>query len=228
MRNRISWNIVRLAAGLLTITMISGGTAYAASVVQKNSLIGEEAAEEFAMLEAGLAPEEISGMHTDLEKENGQYVYDIVFYADGIKYEYELSAEDGRVLEKETEKKQEKTQAKTPGKEDGSGTEKTGQVTQVENSAQEARKTGQVTQEAGSGQKSGETTYISVDEAKQIALDHAELTEEKVRFTTAKFEDGDDGKEYEIEFYVENMEYEYEIDAITGAIREFSKEKDDD
>ena len=71
--------------------------------------------------------------------------------------------------------------------------------------------------------------YLSVDEAKKIALDHAGLTEGQVRFSTAKFDDDDsEGEEYEIEFYSGNTEYEYEIDARTGDIRDFSKEVDDD
>lgn len=70
--------------------------------------------------------------------------------------------------------------------------------------------------------------YIGVERAKQIALDDAGFTEEEVLFSTAKFDDDDEGPEYEIEFYHGEMEYEYDISAKTGEILEFSAEVDDD
>ena len=41
-------------AAILTIACIGGGTVYAGSVVSKNNLIGEDAAEEFAILDADI------------------------------------------------------------------------------------------------------------------------------------------------------------------------------
>ena len=59
---------------------------------------------------------------------------------------------------------------------------------------------------------------ISLDKAKQIALDDAGLQANAVRFTKSK-QDTDDGIQiYEIEFIAAGMEYEYEINAQTGAI----------
>ena len=62
---------------------------------------------------------------------------------------------------------------------------------------------------------------ITPDEAKQAALDHAQLTAEQVIFTQAKL-DYDDGRAvYDIEFYSGNKEYDYEIDANSGKVLEF-------
>ncbi len=66
--------------------------------------------------------------------------------------------------------------------------------------------------------------YITEDEAKKIALDHAELTEGEVTFIQIKLDHDDGTAEYEIEFYKDNMEYDYSIDASTGAIRSFDHE----
>lgn len=65
----------------------------------------------------------------------------------------------------------------------------------------------------------------SVDEAraKQIALEHAGVSESDTSFLMAK-QDYDDGVSvYEVEFYVAatGTEYDYEIDASTGEIRSF-------
>ena len=39
--------------------------------------------------------------------------------------------------------------------------------------------------------------------------------------------DDEDGVEFEIEFYVGNVEYDYDINALTGEILDFSSEVDD-
>ena len=59
---------------------------------------------------------------------------------------------------------------------------------------------------------------ITLEQAKAIALKDAGLTESQVTFVRAK-QDYDDGRlEYEVEFYKDNVEYDYEIDAATGKI----------
>lgn len=208
-------------AAILTIACIGGGTAYAGSVVSKNNLIGEDAAEEFAILDADITWVEVSGLHTYLERDKGRYVYDIEFHAGHAKYEYEILAEDGSVLDKEVKTIGTKTAA-----------EQTDSRQKEETDLQAAdTDSGQDTGNAAPAapQTESKPRYLSVDEAKKIALDHAGLTEDQVRFSTAKFDDDDsEGEEYEIEFYIGQTEYEYEIDARTGAIRDFSKEIDDD
>lgn len=79
-----------------------------------------------------------------------------------------------------------------------------------------------VTEQTGSA-----TTYIGADKAKEAALAHAGLSANDVTFTKAKA-DHDDGRHvYEIEFFKGYVEYEYEIDAITGAVLDFEKDVDD-
>ena len=68
---------------------------------------------------------------------------------------------------------------------------------------------------------------ISAAEAKSIALAHAGLTEAQVKGLRAEY-DRDDGRpEYDVEFRVGSMEYEYEIHAETGKILSWDKEIDD-
>ncbi len=62
---------------------------------------------------------------------------------------------------------------------------------------------------------------ISSDEAKQIALQHANLSDNQVTFIKVS-QDYDDGiNKYEIEFYYNNTEYDYEINAYSGEILKF-------
>ena len=68
--------------------------------------------------------------------------------------------------------------------------------------------------------------YISVDKAKQIALDHAGISASSATFVFAKM-DWDDGRmQYDVEFYANNIEYDYEIDANTGAILSYDHDWD--
>ena len=66
--------------------------------------------------------------------------------------------------------------------------------------------------------------YISVAAAKAAALKHAKLTGSKVTYTKAKLTKDDGVKVYDIEFRTETTEYEYEINAKTGKVVEFSVE----
>ncbi len=70
-------------------------------------------------------------------------------------------------------------------------------------------------------------SYISIDEAKTIALNKAGLTASEVTFEKAKLEKDDGVMVYEIEFLKGNMEYDCTINATTGAIIEYEAEVDD-
>ena len=70
--------------------------------------------------------------------------------------------------------------------------------------------------------------YIGVDAAKAAALKHAGLSANEVTFTKAKLEKDDGRVVYEIEFYANGVEYEYEIDAETGKVISYDSERDDD
>lgn len=60
--------------------------------------------------------------------------------------------------------------------------------------------------------------YIGVDKAKSIALNNAGLSASSVTFTKAKLDREDGIRVYEIEFYTDTKEYDYEINAKTGKI----------
>ena len=68
---------------------------------------------------------------------------------------------------------------------------------------------------------------IGRDAAKQAALTHAGLSESQVTSLKVKEELDDDRPHYEVEFRSGWMEYEYEIDAVTGAVLKFESDYDD-
>ena len=69
------------------------------------------------------------------------------------------------------------------------------------------------------------TSGISADRAKQIALSHAGVS--GASFTKVELDTDDGVRVYEIEFKVGNVEYDYDIDATSGAIISSSSEIDD-
>lgn len=72
--------------------------------------------------------------------------------------------------------------------------------------------------ESNTNTSSDTKRYISVDKAKTVALKQAGLTPAMVTFGKAVLKKDDGRVIYEIEFFTSSHEYEYEIDAYSGAI----------
>ena len=65
---------------------------------------------------------------------------------------------------------------------------------------------------------------IGIEKAKEIAMSHAGVSSGSVSFVKAKIDTEDGVKVYDIEFYSGNVEYDYEINAATGAIVSFDQD----
>lgn len=71
-----------------------------------------------------------------------------------------------------------------------------------------------------------ESGFIGLEKAKSIALKHAGVKAAEVTYFKAEL-DWDDGRaEYEIEFFSNNVEYDYSIDPKSGSIRDWDHEAD--
>lgn len=73
----------------------------------------------------------------------------------------------------------------------------------------------------------GNSAAVSVERAKSIAVEDAGQALSEVTFTKTKLERDDGRTVYEIEFFAGDTEYEYTIDAASGAILERSAERED-
>ena len=69
-----------------------------------------------------------------------------------------------------------------------------------------------------------QSSQVSLEQARQIALSHAGLSADAVTFVKAGQEYDDGRLVYEFEFYQGATEYDYEIDAATGEIRSFDQD----
>lgn len=80
------------------------------------------------------------------------------------------------------------------------------------------------TSEGSAGQTSGK---ITEEKAKEIALKSAGLEEGAVTSLHIKLDMDDGAEEYEVNFYANGKEYDYDIDAATGKIRSSDIDIDD-
>ncbi|MGO5116411.1 PepSY domain-containing protein [Candidatus Avoscillospira sp. LCP25S3_F1] len=110
----------------------------------------------------------------------------------------------------------------------GPGTGNTGNTGSTGNTGNTGN-TGSIgnTGSTGSIGNTGSTGYITAETAKAKALAHAGLTASQVTFVRA-YPDWEDGRYvYDVEFYTADYkEYDYEIDASTGAILSFDYDAD--
>lgn len=74
---------------------------------------------------------------------------------------------------------------------------------------------------------SGTVQDIGYTKAKSIALNHAGLSENEAYDMEIELDDEDGTLVYEVEFKSGNMEYDYEIDAASGAILKHEAELED-
>ena len=73
-------------------------------------------------------------------------------------------------------------------------------------------------------QPAAPAAQLSEDEALVIALDHAGFTEAEVTNLRIRLDTDDRTPDYEIEFRRGRLEYEYEIHAETGAVKDFDRD----
>ena len=207
MKKRTSIIVAACTAAALAL---GGIGVYAAGQLTKAAAITEEEAYRFALADAGVNAESAALLHAEYEIEQGTPVYDVEFVADGVEYDYDIKAEDGTVLKKEADPVR--------------SSEGTVPAAPADPAASEPIPADLPVSETPAVEQTVQA--ITEEEAVAAALEKAEKAKDEVVFTEIR-RDHDDGREvYDIEFTVPGeMEYDYEIDAVTGEIREQSTEK---
>ena len=185
--------------GILGVSVLSGSL----NTFAANNYIGVEKAKSIALKDAGVSG--ATFVKAKLETEDGMKVYDVEFYKANVEYDYEIDAITGKILEKDLDIENFSIPKKkaTTNKQTTKATTKS----KVKTSTKKAAKD------------------IGVEKAKSIALKDAGVS--NVKFTKAKVDYENGIKAYDIEFRKGNKEYDYEIEAATGKIRERNVDLDD-
>ncbi|MGI6751990.1 MAG: PepSY domain-containing protein [Anaerovoracaceae bacterium] len=156
--------------------------------------IGSEKAIAIALQNAGVAGKDSQKIEVELDFEDGRMIYEVEFYMENKKYDYEIDAINGKILELKIKDKS------------ISGSSKVGK--EVQENQQPIKS------------HSSPTKYIDERRALEIALKHVGATESQVHEIEIELENEDGIMVYEVEFIYNGLEYECEIDAETGRIRE--------
>ena len=160
--------------------------------------IGMQAALEAAAQYAGLTTADITDADVDPELDENPAHYEVELHTQWGEFEYLVDAYTGKVLS---------------GQKD--------LLAAVSISSETTKPSGQKPAPSGTVQDIGYT------KAKSIALNHAGVSESKAYDMDIELDDEDGTLVYEVEFKSGNMEYDYEIDAASGAILKHEAELDD-
>lgn len=166
--------------------------------------ISPDKAIDAALRHAGVSREN-AVMHgvPSLDEENGKVHYDVEFGYDGFEYDYEVAVADGAVLKAEKEAERVKVSEKEKSSEKKN--------VPVKSEAPVSKENKSINNNNG---------YISVEAAKQKALDDAGVKSEDAVFVKAYYDSDDLIPHYDVKFEANGYEYEYEVKASDGSVLE--------
>lgn len=65
---------------------------------EDNNFIGEEKARQIALEKAGITNDGVTFDRVELEKDDGVWQYEIEFRKDGVEYDADIKADDGKII----------------------------------------------------------------------------------------------------------------------------------
>lgn len=226
--------------GVIALLLVIGvGTTYAKNQILRNNVISTTAAKNFAFLDAEVTEKEVTNLEIELDEDFGAYYYDIDFRLNGENYSYHVDATNGKIIAREVPIKLSihETSPNTNTKEESKNN-----LSEVNTKNEKATNQGQLARENNQAivQEKTKTIstpikkepklnspYLSVEKAKEISLNNAGVNQKDAIFESAKLERENGRDIYEVEFFTDKKEYDYEIDAHTGEILRYSSEKQD-
>lgn len=185
-----------------------------------------EEAQEIALADAGVGREEAIFSKAEAGTEGGLSVYRFQFYAANVEYEYEINAATGAVYSKKTVTYMGQNPGATPTTRPDPTAEPTqAPATHQPEPTQSAAPTPPPASSATQPTDRPTGMYIGMSAAKSAALDHAGVTAGEARFTQVRMDYEDGTAVYVLKFYTSTHEYQYKINARTGAVYSREVEK---
>ena len=175
-------------------------TAVPTPAVTATQTIGADAAAEAALKHSKVNEKDADISSVLLVEQNGMMLYEVCFSTKDNQYEYLLDASTGRV---ESWRKAAIAEAVTEPAIAASG---------------EMKPAASPEPTATPAPEKNATVLIGEDEAKKLAMGHANITEKDLSSISCKLELEGLNLVYDIEMKTKLMEYDYEVDAISGEV----------
>lgn len=200
------------------------------------SYLGEDVAKQIATEHANVTLELATFERVELDFDDGVMVYDVEFRHDGVEHEYEINAVTGAIVEFDVDKDGGKGNGNSGNNSSNSGNSNgNGSNNNTNNGGDKAPSDTNTntnnntnTNTGTNAPSSGQNTAVEItqDRAKEIAFTHAGVKADDVKGLKAERERDDGVVKYEIEFYADGVEYDYEINAVTGTIIKCERERE--
>lgn len=187
--------------------------------------IGRDAALEAALNDAGVSESDTSRLQVSEERDDGRKIYEIRFDVGQTEYDYEILASDGQVISSDIDSSREASAGNAgTGAQSTTQTDGTGQSTAQDDAAQQNTEQAGNAQNQQNGAANNAEVAVSLEEASAIALEKVPgATENDLRIEL----DYDDGRyRYEGDIIYQQVEYDFEINADTGEVIEWSEERE--
>ena len=140
----------------------------------------------------------------DIDFEFDKGVYEVEVYYQNRDYEYKIDAKEGKVIYTDFRNINTNNSQNNSNNNNSNGSNNSNSNNQ--NSLNNV------------------TASISLDEAKNIAVTNAGVDINSVKFTREELDHDNHTLVYELEFFYNNIEYDYEINATTGDIISYDKD----
>lgn len=211
MENKGKKRSLKVGVAAAIAIVVAGVSIYATNASASES-ITEAEAKQIALAEVkGADISNITKFQKDTD--DGRTEYDVEIIYDGFEYDFEISAKDGTIFDQSKEKADAgdlaKLEAKNAAKEDADKN--------ADNGGQSADNKTVVVDQSDSSSSNSDSSGISLDRAKSIAL--SQVSGASSSNITKAYKDYDDGRaEYDIEIRYNGYEYDFEISASSGNI----------
>ena len=140
----------------------------------------------------------------DIDFEFDKGVYEVEVYYQNRDYEYKIDAKEGKVIYTDFRNINTNNNQNNSNNNNSNGSNNSNSNNQ--------------------NNLSGVEPSISLDEAKNIAVTNAGVDINSVKFTREELDHDNHTLVYELEFFYNNIEYDYEINATTGDIISYDKD----
>lgn len=199
---------------VVAVIIVAGGSTAivlaAKANTPKNPELSEQEAKAAVFSHAGITEDDVISLRVDKGSENGLQVYEIEFKTAEKSYDYDIVRSSGEILHSSYDVLDSQSIQENAGTGDTSSQIEASTAPSEESTSSETLKSPVTPNNTSSA--------ITKDQAKSIALKDAGVAESDTQFIWVK-EDYDDGRAvYDVEFFANETEYDYEIDRSTGKI----------